>query len=190
MTVLPVPTQTIPKSERTPARRFRLSVRALMVLVLLVGGCLGRVLYRAQPQKEAVGAIKRAGGTVGYAADDWPRWRQSIVDAIGRDYLDTAISDLAHLEGMTHLVRLDLGPTRVTDAGLVHLRGLRNLQELQFSSERISNEAMAKLTQERPKLQILSPNTTPTFAPPAPINTSAPPAEPSDDPVPSAMVPP
>ena len=49
MTVLPVPTQTIPKSERTPARRFRLSVRALMVLVLLVGGCLGRVLYRAQP---------------------------------------------------------------------------------------------------------------------------------------------
>jgi hypothetical protein len=189
MTVLPVPTETIPKSERKRAWRFRLSVRALMLFVLFVGGFLGWVLYRARPQREAVGAIKRAGGTVGYSGDDWPRWRLFIVDVIGRDYFDTVISDLAHFEGMTHLVRLDLGPTRVADAGLAHLRGLKNLQELQFSSEEISNEAMAKLKQERPKLQVVSPNTSPALAPPTPVNTSAPPAEPSDDPVPSAMGP-
>ena len=42
--------------------RVRLTVRTLMVLVLVLGGVLGWVVHRARVQREAVAAIKRAGG--------------------------------------------------------------------------------------------------------------------------------
>ncbi len=44
--------------------RSRLSVRALMVLVLVCGGWLGWVVHRARVQKDAVAAIERAGGGI------------------------------------------------------------------------------------------------------------------------------
>jgi hypothetical protein len=282
-----------------PIPKLRLNLRALMVIVLLIGGWLGWVVYLAKVQREAVAAIKRAGGTVEYSGYDSPRWWQCLVDVIGRDYFDTAISvsvdikdaagadalmahvarlgglrelnfdsenltnegvshvrhlrelqalelfgsftaaalahleslsslqelnivsncpikdglphlrrltgltgldvwddegltdsDLEHFEGMTNLVRLDLGPTRVTDAGLVHLRGLKNLKELQLSSGELSNEAIAKLKKERPKLQVVYPTSTPapTPATPTPIKTPTTPARLDDDLVPSAEV--
>ncbi len=297
MSVLHETIETTQNSDRRRAGRFRLSLRALMVLVLVIGGWLGWVVYRAKVQREAVGAITRAGGTVGYSGDDAPRWRQWLVHVIGRDYFETAISvdvdlkdapradalmahvgrlgglralsfdaenltnegvshvrhlrelqelqlfgtftgaalahletlsslqelnivsncpfrdglphlrrltglkvlflwdddrltdsDLAHVEGMTNLQELNLGPTRVTDAGLVHLQGLKNLRELEFSSEEISNEAIAKLKLERPKLQVVTPTKTPM--PPAPVNTSTPATQPSDDMVPPSEGPP
>jgi hypothetical protein len=43
-------------------RRLRLSVRGLMVVVLVTGGGLGWVIHRAQVQRDAVAAIKHAGG--------------------------------------------------------------------------------------------------------------------------------
>ena len=47
---------------------LRLSVRELMVLVLVVGAGLGWMVRSARIQREAVEAIKSAGGTVRY---DW-----------------------------------------------------------------------------------------------------------------------
>jgi hypothetical protein len=237
-----------------------------------------------------VAAVTRAGGTVGYSGDDSPRWCQRLVDAIGRDYFDTAISvnvdvkdapdadalmarvarlgglqqlsfdgekltnegiahvrhlrhlqalqlfgtftgaalaefenlsalqylsinsncsfrdglphlrcltdlrrlflwdddrltdaDLAQFEGLTNLEDLDLGPTRVTDAGLVHLRGLNKLQSVSFSWHEISDGAMAKLQQDRPKLQVTVPPKAPTPGPAPPSKTSKPAAQPSND---------
>src|SRR5579883_1436649 len=51
-------------------RRFapRLSLRALMMLVLLFGGWLGWVVHHARVQRDAVRAVARAGGGVLY---DW-----------------------------------------------------------------------------------------------------------------------
>jgi hypothetical protein len=49
-------------------RRLRLSVRALMVVVLITGGGLGWLMYRARVQRDAVAAIRRAGGLTYY---DW-----------------------------------------------------------------------------------------------------------------------
>jgi hypothetical protein len=257
-----------------PIPKLRLSLRTLMVLVLLIGGWLGWVAYLAKAQREAVTAIKQVGGTVEYSGEDSPLWRQWLVEAIGRDYFDTAMSvsvdikdapgadalmaqvarlgglrelmfdsenltnegvsqvrhlqelqilelfgsftaaglahleslsslqdlnivsncpirdglphlrrltglttlnvwdddgltdsDLEHLEGMTNLVELNLGPTHVTDAGLVHLRGLKNLKGLQLSSGELSNEAIARLKKERPKLQVVYPTNTPAPTP-------------------------
>ncbi len=45
-------------------RRLSLSVRALMALVMVVGGGLGWITYRARVQREAVAVIGRAGGSV------------------------------------------------------------------------------------------------------------------------------
>ena len=82
-----------------PRMRLRrsLSLRALMLVVLLVGGTLGWLAYEARVQREAVATIKKAGGFVLY---DWeaklgegpagkppgPRW---LVDWIGIDYFAT-----------------------------------------------------------------------------------------------------
>src|SRR5262245_3580204 len=48
-------------------RRLRFSVRALMVLVLIIGGGLGWVIHRARVQRDAVATIRRAGGDVAYS---------------------------------------------------------------------------------------------------------------------------
>src|SRR5438270_12939655 len=84
-----------PKSWR---RRLRLSVRALMGLVLITGGVLGWVIHRARVQREAVAAIRRADGSVIYYHQSrsrssgmpwWPRWAAEI---LGIDYFDNVKS--------------------------------------------------------------------------------------------------
>jgi hypothetical protein len=65
-----------------PRRRFRLSVRALMVFVLILGGWLGWVVHRARVQREVVTAIRQAGGEVWYD-DVWLDQSQMIVSTTG-----------------------------------------------------------------------------------------------------------
>ena len=55
-----------PGSPAKKRRRFGLSLRALMVLVLILGGGLGWIAHRARVQREAVAAIEKAGGKVDY----------------------------------------------------------------------------------------------------------------------------
>jgi hypothetical protein len=55
-------------SPKHSQRRIRLSVRALMILIMIVGGGLGRIVHRARVQRDIVAAIDRAGGSVDY---DW-----------------------------------------------------------------------------------------------------------------------
>src|SRR5438045_3013968 len=87
-----MPEQPSPKTWR---HRLRISVRALIVLVLVLGGGLGWIVHRARVQGEAVAAIRRAGGSYYY---DWqytnrksgpfarPRWPDWLVARIGDDY--------------------------------------------------------------------------------------------------------
>ena len=80
--------------------RFRLSVRVLMMLVLVLGGGFGWLVHRVRVQREAVAAIKRAGGSVSYddaflgesglnapPASGWKHW---LVNHLGIDYFETA----------------------------------------------------------------------------------------------------
>src|SRR5262245_41378889 len=103
--------------------RVRLSVRALMALVLAIGGGLGWFVHRAQLQRDAVAAILRAGGRVSY---DWqwnngrriakgkPRWPGWLVDRLGPDYF-------------ADVTRVDLAP-RGTDEVLAYVGHLGRLQ--------------------------------------------------------------
>lgn len=136
-------------------RRLRISLRGLMILVLIVGGVLGWIIHRARVRREAVAAIRQAGGTVYY---QW-QWRDGSydqaaqpavpgwlldrlgpdlfygvkrVDLIGRrgadDVLMTRVGQLRDLEALS----LN-GCRRVTDAGLAHLSRLTGLRSLDLS---------------------------------------------------------
>src|SRR5262245_46876506 len=96
-----------PKPVSHPWRRYlRFSVRGLIVVVLVIGIWLGWIVRRARIQREAVAAIKNAGGFVAYewewangtlipGAKPWaPRW---LVDLIGVDYLGR-VTDVQLLE--------------------------------------------------------------------------------------------
>ena len=58
------PTTTAPHLSRTHRRWWNLSLRALMILVLIVGGGLGWQARRASIQRRAVAELKAAGGAV------------------------------------------------------------------------------------------------------------------------------
>ncbi len=142
----PSPTQR--RCYRIPVH---LSVRALMVLVLILGGGLGWVVHRARVQRDAVAAIERAGGSVSYFWN-WdapntargraiPPWLRPLVNTLGPDYFagvdDVRPSDQLDDALMAHVGRLHglrtlqiFGGRSLTDTGLVHLKGLKRLEML------------------------------------------------------------
>ncbi len=130
-------------------RRFlRFSVRGLIVLVLFVGAGLGWLVGQAHIQRDAVAAIRKAGGSVFYnwevyhgkptpGGRPWaPSW---LVDLIGVDFfghvtdaywygpLSPADTALAEVGRLNQLEGLSLAGATVNDAGLVHLKGLTKL---------------------------------------------------------------
>jgi internalin A len=128
-----------------PWRRFlRFSVRGLIVLVLVIGAGLGRIVHDAHVQRDAVAAIRRAGGEVEYDCY-WsngsrvlggepraPRW---LIDLIGGDYFH-------------HITKVEfLTPSSATDAKLAHVGRLSRLQLLSANySPSVSNAGLAHLT--------------------------------------------
>jgi hypothetical protein len=156
-----------------PWRRFlRFSLRGLIVAVLVIGAGLEWVVREAHIQRDAVAAIKRACGSVGYhhgwtffirhdssiespvAQALWaPKW---LVDAIGIDYFDRVDSVGFYLKGCTDEAIVDVGRLPglifltvdggiVTDIGLTHVKGLTNLDELDLRNTQITDAGLANL---------------------------------------------
>ncbi len=149
-----------------PWRRYlRFSVRGLIVLVLVVGAGLGWIVRQAHIQRDAVAAIKNAGGSVKYSweqGNKFPRrggpWAPSwLVDLIGVDFFDhvfdvnlsgssrPADTTLAEVGRLNQLQRLWLNDASVTDAGLVHLTGLTNLSTLGLGGAQVTDAGLAHL---------------------------------------------
>jgi hypothetical protein len=143
----------------------RISVRGLIVLVLLIGAGVGWIVRSARIQRDAVAAIQKAGGYVGYGwaesnRDEFaekalaPKW---LVDVIGVDFfghvtsvcvwLEQAANDGAIVEvgRLTQLGRLQLVGSFVSDGGLAHLKGLTKLSYLYLSKTRVSDAGLAHL---------------------------------------------
>ena len=143
-----------------PRPRFRVSVRGLIVLVLIVASGLGWIVQGVQTQREAVAAIRRDGGSVGY---DWdlkesstqgekkpeaPKW---LVDCLGVDYFGSPVSVSLHLPRSTsifreigrlgHIETLDLRGPLVTDEALSHLKGLTHLSELRIGDREVGDRS-------------------------------------------------
>ena len=141
-------------------------MRGLIVLVLVIGAGLGWLVRQAHIQRDAVAAIRKAGGTVSYS---WERdhgkaipggrpWAPSwLVEFIGVDFfghvtevnlfgsVGPADTVLAEVGRLNQLQRLSLLSTSVTDAGLVHLKGLTNLSVLGLDGTQVTDAGLVHL---------------------------------------------
>jgi hypothetical protein len=134
--------ETNPIPPRRQRLRPRLSLRALMVVVLIIGGWLGWIVHRARVQREVVLAIKQAGGRVFYDSESdvdtvpkrtiWaPRW---LVESLGIDQFSSvsavwfnkpgADEVAGHLARLPALDLVNFDESDLSDSGLSRLRGL------------------------------------------------------------------
>jgi internalin A len=147
-------------------RWLRTSTRGLIVIVLMIGAGLGWLVRGARIQRDAVTAIKSAGGFTRY---DWqvgigrpiptakpraPRW---LVELIGIDYFChvtdaqlysrsmAADAIMEHVGHLSRLERLDVAITSFTDAEAAHLAGLRELVRLDLGGTLITNAGLENL---------------------------------------------
>jgi Leucine rich repeat/Leucine Rich repeat len=154
-------------------RRFhvRRSVRAILVVVLVIGLALSGVVHlirSAEAQRAAIEALEEAGCVAWYewewrdgkpvsqAKPPYPRW---LVRRLGIDFLAQVVSIdlfgtgsdvlLAHVGQIQALEVLDAtcskGDSPVTDAGLVHLKRLTGLRVLKLDGNDISDAGLAHL---------------------------------------------
>jgi hypothetical protein len=159
------------RPQSPPRRRlgiFRVSVRALLVLILIIGcglGWMAQVIRTGQDQRRAVAAIYQAGGWVVYDMaweqqqnkPAWkPVWPQWLVDCLGVDYFGNVVfinlhdrgTDelLARVAQLGHLKQLHRPGSAVTDAGLAHLGRLRALQFLSLDDTQVTDAGIASST--------------------------------------------
>ena len=148
-------------------RRFRFSIRAMLIVTAVLGVVLGLMVRKANNQKRAVAWVEKAGGVTFYdyefADDDrWiadaeppgPRWLRELV---GLDYLanvasvhlrGSEITDLSPLTKLTTLEAVNLLDTKVSD--LSPLTRLTNLRVLWMKNTPVSDlTPLAKLTNLR-----------------------------------------
>ncbi len=155
-----------------PGRRWlvpRLSIRALMIVILILGAGLGYLVVRAHDQRDTVAAIQHAGGTVVY---DWqwkdgnpapfrkPRWPDWLIKRLGTDFFHRVkqvvlagakgrVDDnlMARVGRLRDLEKLSLNNCKgVTDAGLAHLNGLTGLRELDLTFTGVTGAGLKKMT--------------------------------------------
>jgi hypothetical protein len=159
-----------------PRRWLRLSVRALMVVVVVLAVALGWFVRRARVQREAVAAIERSGGQVRY---DWevlstgglnpngkPRWPRWVVDRLGPDYFGHVVlvelrgratdAEMAGVARFGHLRGFYARKTAVTDEGLAALRGASQLEMLHLMSNPAVSGASLAHFQGLPNLRHLT----------------------------------
>lgn len=152
-------------SPTTWPHRMRLSVKAFVLLVLVLGSCLGLVLHRARTQRNGVEAIRKSGGRVFYqwqwndgsvVSNLEPRGPKWLLDRIGVDYTNDVVyvelpptgtdEDVARIvKHFPRLLGLCLDRTTVTDEGLACLAGLTNLQFLDLGNTFITDRGLDHL---------------------------------------------
>ncbi|MBC8874585.1 MAG: hypothetical protein H8E44_34540, partial [Planctomycetes bacterium] len=151
-------------AESKPKRRWWFSLRTQLVasLTLLVAmGWFTVKMRQADPRRNAVEAIRKAGG---YVLHDYggstvpPRWltnwigHEFFTDVIEvRFYCPEEIGDVdvevvvQHTKGKVHISSLDLGGTEVTDTSLQRIEALTTLETLKLSATQITGAGLEHL---------------------------------------------
>lgn len=145
-------------------RRLRFGLRTLFLVMTLIGVGLGIWLGHLARQREAIAAIRRAGGAVIYdfqEAEAHPRW---LRDLVGEDCLTTeklwvnlsashvGEETFEHLKSLRQVDTLHLYGATLSDWELEILGSMRGLRTLNLSRTNINDAGLtqiAKLTELR-----------------------------------------
>jgi len=146
--------------------QFQFTVRSLLVLVVAVAvpcSWLAVEMKKAEKQREAVEAIRTAGGWVeyDYERDAYRRRTQNVEPPepawvrrlLGDDMFARVVgarlpahADIVQLEDWPELWWLNLDEnTQVTDAGLAHLSRLNRLEQLGLDGTKVSDDGLVHL---------------------------------------------
>ncbi len=155
------------------ASRFRLSLRAFMLIVLITGGIIGWKANRAHTQRRAVEAIKAIHGVVAYdfqytsyevpgvgfnprKEPAAPKWLRKIV---GDEYFqEVTMVDirspisadiLPTIVKLDRLVHFGLNTSKIDGSALAPLAKLPRLQSLVLSGGSVTDEGIANLAGAR-----------------------------------------
>ena len=160
--------QTEPPKADPPKRKrrwFQFSLRTLMIVVVIVAipcAWLGRKIERKRQEREAVAAIKKMGGLVGYdyqmagAKPPGPDWLRNVlgenifseVASVSYYFGKANVTDTeaVQLRELAALQKLDLSDTSLTDAGLANLKGLIHLDTLDLSRTNVTDAGLKYLS--------------------------------------------
>jgi Leucine-rich repeat (LRR) protein len=152
---------------KRPWYRVRFSVRAIIILVAVLGCWLGWTVHRARVQRDAVNALTRDDGRGTVVWYDWeyndgrhirkakppgPRW---LVERVGVDYFGSVVrvflsqhgsdADLIQIGNLDRLKELIFTQSSPTDTGLIQLEGLTRLTYLDLSKSGVSDVGIAHL---------------------------------------------
>jgi hypothetical protein len=124
--------RTTPTTTPKPRRRWlQFSLRTLMVLMLLVSvplGWLAVQLKRGREQKQAVIALRKLGGRVGYERDASGRLQSRLPQFVG-----SVEEDL-----YANVTTVRLSNCLIADLDLGHIRGLIDIQDLDLTNTPIT----------------------------------------------------
>jgi hypothetical protein len=98
-------------------RLLRFSVRGLIVLVLVIGAALGWIVHQAHVQRDAVAALRMAGGLV---QCDW-EWRDGNRISGGKPWAPRWLVDLIGVDYFGHVTTVQFQPPTGTDSTLVEV---------------------------------------------------------------------
>jgi hypothetical protein len=162
---------TKPGAGPSKRRRWSLSLRAALLLVLVVGAGLGLWARwtRLQAQRRAVGAVLKAGGSVA-SGKNVISPAQGAASAKGQDisihdrlrvylggdsddpvleiwapYSHLRNGDLVALQRLDRLESLNVSGTGIDDAGLPYVGRIRSLRSLHLGQTRITDDGLRHL---------------------------------------------
>ena len=147
--------------------RIQFTVRWLLVAVAVAAVPLAIIVRenrRRVEQERAIAAVVRLGGEIGvnYTRGQFDVKRRPVVFIAftGPKVTDTRLALLRpNLDLLPELESLDLGGTKITDAGMVHLTGLKNLRDLVLWDTEITDAGLDQLKGLK-RLEILNLNGT------------------------------
>ncbi len=138
-------------------RWFQFRLRTLLIVFLVLSLPLSWFAVRMEStrkQREAIAAIRKAGGRVHIEGTLWsaPDWVRAVsgdgyyVDiAVGSPDADFGDEEAKYFKDLPNLRGLQLGGLQITDAGLENLRGMPHLWKLYLNDAKITDAGLKHL---------------------------------------------
>jgi len=165
---------------RPRGRRWKsISLRAFLLLVVLLAFALGWITNRARARRDAVTLVERLGGRVVYdyewdvgsnilfpenAEPDTPRW---LIEALGIDFFHHVTwlriegeqfgdEELKAIDPLDRIQTMGIVQTAITNEGVAHVSRRRNVRGLFLGGNHIDDAGIDRLRlEELPMLEVL-----------------------------------